>query len=98
MINIDYGKDKIYKVKHLKFDTIIDVTNYLSFNFGKKIRYQISGICTHLGVSGASGHYIAFCKNEVNGQWYNFNDSTMRKCSENEIRIGNPYLFIYEQI
>ena len=98
VINIDYGKDKIYKVKNLKFEEIIDVTEYLSFNFGKRIKYQISGICTHLGVSGASGHYIAFCRNKVNGQWYNFNDSNMRKCSENEIYIGSPYLFIYEQL
>ena len=96
VINIDYGKDKIYKVQSLQFDEILDVTKYLSFNFGKRIEYQISGICTHLGVSGASGHYIAFCRNKVNGQWYNFNDSSMRKCSKNEIYIGSPYLFIYE--
>ena len=98
VINIDYGKDKIYKVESLQFDEIIDITNYLSFNFGKKIKYQISGICTHLGVSGASGHYIAFCRNKVNGKWYNFDDSKMRECSKNEIYIGNPYLFIYEQL
>ena len=98
VINIDYGKDKIYKVESLEFDEIIDVTSYLSFNFGKRIQYQISGICTHLGVSGASGHYIAFCRNKVNGKWYNFNDSKMRECSKNELYIGNPYLFIYEQL
>ena len=97
VINIDYGKDKKYKVKNLQFDEIIDVTDYLSFNFGKRIEYQISGICTHLGVSGASGHYIAFCRNKINGEWYNFNDSKVRHCNKSEIHIGNPYLFIYEQ-
>ena len=98
MINIDYGKDKIYKVKHLKFDTIIDVTNYLSFNFGKKIRYQISGICTHLGASNNSGHYVAFCRNKSNGKWYNFNDSSVRQCNQRDIYGGSPYLLLYEKI
>ena len=98
VINIDYGRDKMFDVNKLIFDEIIDITDYINFNFGKKIKYSICGVCTHLGYSGSSGHYIAYCRNSKNGQWYNFNDSTCKACSKDEIYRGSPYLLLYEQI
>ena len=98
LINIDYGKNKVFKVRRLIFDEIIDVTQFVNFDFGKKILYQISGVCTHLGSSGPSGHYIAYCKNRQTGLWYNFNDSYVRQCNKDEIYNGSPYLLLYEQI
>ena len=98
IINIDYGKNKINNVKQLIFDEKIDITSFINFNFGKKIIYQISGVCTHLGSSGPTGHYIAYCRNKQTGMWYNFNDSFVRLCDKNEIYRGSPYLLVYEQI
>ena len=98
IINIDYGKNKINNVKQLIFDETIDITSFINFNFGKKIIYQISGVCTHLGSSGPTGHYIAYCRNKQTGMWYNFNDSFVRLCDKNEIYRGSPYLLVYKQI
>ena len=98
LINIDYGKNKMFKVRRLIFEEIIDITQFVNFDFGKKILYQISGVCTHLGSSGPSGHYIAYCKNRQTGLWYNFNDSYVRQCNKDEIYNGSPYLLLYEQI
>ena len=98
IINIDYGKNKINNVKQLIFDETIDITSFINFDFGKKIIYQISGVCTHLGSSGPTGHYIAYCRNKQTGMWYNFNDSFVRLCDKNEIYRGSPYLLVYEQI
>ena len=98
IINIDYGKNKINNVKQLIFDELIDITSFINFDFGKKIIYQISGVCTHLGSSGPTGHYIAYCRNKQTGMWYNFNDSFVRLCDKNEIYRGSPYLLVYEQI
>ena len=98
IINIDYGKNKVNGVRKLIFDEIIDITQYVNFNFGKKILYQISGVCTHLGSSGPTGHYIAYCRNRQTGGWYNFNDSFVRQCDKNDIYYGSPYLLLYEQI
>ena len=98
IINIDYGKNKINNVKQLIFDEEIDITSFINFDFGKKIIYQISGVCTHLGSSGPTGHYIAYCRNKQTGMWYNFNDSFVRLCDKNEIYRGSPYLLVYEQI
>ena len=98
IINIDYGKNKVNDVKSLIFDEMIDITPYVNFNFGKKLIYQISGVCTHLGSSGPTGHYIAYCRNKLTGMWYNFNDSFVRQCDKSEINRGSPYLLVYEQI
>ena len=98
IINIDYGKNKINNVKQLIFDETIDITSFINFYSGKKIIYQISGVCTHLGSSGPTGHYIAYCRNKQTGMWYNFNDSFVRLCDKNEIYRGSPYLLVYEQI
>ena len=98
IINIDYGKNKINNVKQLIFDETIDITSFINFDSGKKIIYQISGVCTHLGSSGPTGHYIAYCRNKQTGMWYNFNDSFVRLCDKNEIYRGSPYLLVYEQI
>jgi len=98
ILNIDYGKNKVNQVKRLLFDEVIDITQYVNFNFGRNIRYQISGVCTHLGSSGPTGHYIAYCRNRMTGLWYNFNDSYVRQCNGSEIYNGSPYLLFYEQI
>ena len=98
LINIDYGKNKKYQPSKIIFDEEIDITKYVSFNFGGNIRYKLICVCTHLGSSGSFGHYIAFCKHRYTGQWYYFNDSSCSKCSPEETRRGSPYLLLYEKI
>ena len=98
LINIDYGKNKKFKPKNIKFNEEIDITEYITFNFGKRIKYKILGVCTHLGNSGSSGHYIAYCRNNKSNEWYNFNDSSFDKCDADDIYEGSPYLLLYEKI
>ena len=98
ILNIDYGKNKINDVRYLKFDFEIDLKPFLSFYNGQKTKYKLVAVCTHMGYSGASGHYIAYCLNKINGNWYNFNDSSCRKCHNYEVYNNSPYLLIYEII
>ena len=61
--------------------------------------YNLIGVCKHLGRSGSSGHYIAYCKNKENNIWYKFNDSIVTPVKKkSEISEGNPYLLLYEKI
>ena len=100
LINIDYGKNKKFMPSSVKYSEEIDITKYINFDFKKQIKYRILGVCSHLGVSGISGHYISFCKNKKTGKWYNFNDSIVSICNSISeiINYGNPYLLLYEQI
>ena len=98
LINLDYGKNKKYQPSRIYFDENIDITDFVNFNFGCRLKYRIIGVCTHYGYSGSTGHYIAFCRHRETGDWYKFNDSSCYKCAHNEIYGGSPYLLLYERI
>ena len=97
LINIDYGKNKKYQPSSIEFDDIIDITQFVAFDYKQKIKYKILGVCTHYGYSGRFGHYVAFCRNREN-KWYEFNDSSCSECSRSSINRGSPYLLLYERI
>ena len=99
ILNIDYGKNKKYQPSKINFDEIIDIKKYVNFNFGPRIRYELTAICTHLGSSGEYGHYITFCKNKKEQKWYSFNDSSFNEIeNKKEIYRGSPYILLYEKI
>ena len=99
LINIDYGKNKMYMPSSIKFDNEIDITKYLSWNYGRNVKYRIICVCSHYGDSGSFGHYIAYCRDKINSKWYQFNDSIISECDANQIRYGGtPYLLLYERI
>ena len=97
LINIDYGKNKKYQPSSIEFDDIIDITQFVAYDYKQKIKYKILGVCTHYGHSGRTGHYVAFCRNRDN-IWYKFNDSKCSECNRNDIKKGSPYLLLYERI
>ena len=43
------------------------------------------------------GHFIAYCKNSNNCQWYKYNDAIVTKISFTEI-TGLPYVLFYSYI
>ena len=98
ILNIDYGKDKINKVNELIFEHEIDLKKYLSIYFGQNSRYRLISICTHIGKSGSTGHYITYCLNKENNIWYKFNDSSCGICDKYELKKDSPYLLLYEMI
>ena len=98
ILNIDYGKDKKNKVNELIFEHEIDLKKYLTVNMRLYSRYRLISICTHIGESGSTGHYITYCLNKENNKWYEFNDSKVNICEEEDIYKGSPYLLLYEMI
>ena len=98
ILNIDYGKDKKNKVNELIFEHEIDLKKYLSIYFGQNSRYRLISICTHIGKSGSTGHYITYCLNKEKNIWYKFNDSLYGMCDKYELKKDSPYLLLYEMI
>ena len=64
--------------------------------------YELIGVLTHLGPSGMSGHFIAYCKSPVDKNWYCYNDAQVTECYndvENKINSnGIPYVLFYQRI
>ena len=96
IINIDYGKDKKYKPKRLDFGEKIDLTDFTDKQYEENT-YELIAISTHIGRSGNSGHYIAYCKNINNNKWYKFNDSIVDECYFSEVNSNSPYLLIFKR-
>ena len=63
--------------------------------------YKLIGVITHLGQSGADGHFIAHCLSPIDQNWYTYNDAkvTLIKDMETEVvNLGMPYLLFYQRI
>lgn len=56
--------------------------------------YDLYAICNHSG-SLTRGHYTAFCKNPVDGCWYNYDDTTVQPVSEEHLVTSGAYLLFY---
>ena len=66
-----------------------------------KSNYKLIGVVTHLGESGASGHFIAYCKSPIDDKWYNYNDELffpVNDFKKQVIDYGMPYILFYQRI
>ena len=94
---LNRGKGNIFDCEvdfpqHLNLHNFVQ--NYSNFN------YKLRGVITHLGPSGTSGHFIAYCRHRITEKWYCYNDSVVSLCEdqENDFRKCTPYILFYESI
>ena len=63
--------------------------------------YELIGVLTHHGPSGMAGHFVAYCKSPIDGNWYFYNDSIVTKCGdkveEEMLSNGIPYILFYQK-
>ena len=70
--------NKLWNI-NINFPYDLYITNYSSSDkFKKKICYNLIGFIEHFGTE-SFGHYIAKCKNFVDGKWYKFDDLSVEK-------------------
>ena len=43
------------------------------------------------------GHFIAFCKHNIDGKWRCYNDSIVTECSNDYLNKGTPYILFYKK-
>jgi len=57
--------------------------------------YDLAGMSKHIGSLGG-GHYVAYCRSSVDGEWYYYDDASVRHCTADEVendKIGAYVLF-----
>jgi len=59
--------------------------------------YDLIGIISHRGSGTDYGHYVAFCRNELDKK-YEFDDETITLVSEQEVISREAYVLFYEKI
>ena len=97
IIILNRGKGIEFNVK-LEFyeDLFLD---YFVENKDSGTKYKLIGVVTHLGESGASGHFIAYCRSPINYQWYRYNDDIVSKVvnvNEEIMNYGMPYILFFQ--
>ena len=111
MKNLDLMNSLILMIRILLFITYFIFVFYLfkkitqNFNQSSYKKYFLCGIITHLGESGTSGHFIAYCRNDINDKFTRYNDDMVTKVnvmkamstkiSMNEKEKKTPYILIY---
>jgi ubiquitin C-terminal hydrolase len=87
-----------FPLDNLTLDTIMYNTEIIS-NPDLNITYNLTGINCHMGGCNA-GHYTSLCKNSKNNEWYNFDDSNMRRIPSDDMKIkmfDNAYVLFYNK-
>ena len=79
------------------FPIELDLNNYSqdkSFNN----KFYLIGVICHVGESGSSGHFFAYCRSHYQSYWYKYNDSIVSECNESDIFLENtPYILFYHK-
>jgi len=97
IIVLNRGKGIEFKIK-LEF---LEDLNLMNFVYNKQnVFYKLIGVVTHLGESGASGHFISYCKSPIDGKWYSYNDDIVSKVTDFKkeiIDFAMPYILFFQK-
>ena len=97
ILNLNRGKNKILNV-HVNITEYINITNYVESQVDNG-NFKLISVITHIGESGTSGHFIAFCFVERENGWFKFNDSIVTRSSFQEAStMGDSYVLIYQRM
>ncbi|XP_041942500.1 ubiquitin carboxyl-terminal hydrolase 43 [Alosa sapidissima] len=58
--------------------------------------YDLYAVCNHHG-GMHGGHYTAYCRNSVDGQWYSYDDSSVETVPDGEVCTRGAYILFYQR-
>ncbi|GAN08057.1 ubiquitin carboxyl-terminal hydrolase 4-like [Mucor ambiguus] len=86
-----------------KVDTMIDfplkeldMTDRVLGHQDESLIYDLYAVDNHYGGMGG-GHYTAFAQNIDDGEWYEFNDSSVTAMSDKDVKTSAAYLLFYKR-
>ena len=78
--------------------TNLDMSQYIAPNAtNPDCKYNLYGVSQHMGGLGG-GHYTASARNWHDGEWYNFNDSSVSPVLVDNVGGRNAYVLFYERV
>ena len=97
IMNFNRGKGIEFNVNVI-FEEYLNLRKYVCDNISPYY-YELTGVICHFGSNDMGGHFIAYCKNCNNCEWYKYNDQIVTKCSFNEVKgTGLPYVLFYNYV
>ena len=86
-----------FPIKNL--DISKNISSYIT-NINSVDKYDLYAVVNHSG-SLSGGHYIAYTKNPISGEWFEFNDSDVVRIEEHEVKreiVSNgAYILFYKK-
>lgn len=73
-----------------------DLAPYVQEKGDVPLKYDLFAVSNHSGNLGF-GHYTAYAKHVLNGEWYNFNDSSVSLASPSSVVSSSAYLLFYHR-
>uniref|UniRef100_A0A3Q3XBI4 Ubiquitin carboxyl-terminal hydrolase n=1 Tax=Mola mola TaxID=94237 RepID=A0A3Q3XBI4_MOLML len=58
--------------------------------------YDLLSVICHHGTA-SSGHYIAYCRNDLNNLWYEFDDQSVTEVTESCVQNAEAYVLFYKK-
>ena len=84
--------------KYLEYPLTLDLKDYnINYSKNKSNKYSLNGMAIHSGGLGG-GHYYAVCRNYLDGQWYEYNDSHVSRVTKDKLMKYSPYLLVYRRL
>ena len=97
IINLNRGIGLQFNVGII-FEEYLNLRNYI-YEQESPYFYELTGVVCHFGTNDDGGHFIAFCKNCNDCNWYKFNDGMVTKCSFQDVSsVGLPYVLFYSYV
>ena len=96
IIILNRGKGNIFNCNVIIPENF-DASNYMENKTNSKEIYKLVGVVSHLGESGMGGHFIAFCKHNIDNIWRCYNDSIVTECQGDYLTKGIPYILFYKK-
>uniref|UniRef100_A0A915PKR3 Ubiquitin carboxyl-terminal hydrolase n=1 Tax=Setaria digitata TaxID=48799 RepID=A0A915PKR3_9BILA len=77
----------------------LDLTPFIaSFEENKEpVLYDLVAFITHYGGNAESGHYVAYCKNEIDDNWYEFDDTVVTRMETADVLTKEAYVLFYQR-
>jgi ubiquitin C-terminal hydrolase len=97
IINADRGYGMQYPIK-IVFEEYLNIRKFV-YNQDSPYFYELTGVICHLDSNDEGGHFIAYCKNCDDCNWYKFDDGIITKCSFSDVcQDGIHCLLFYSYI
>ena len=97
IINLNRGKGIEFNV-NIIFEEYLNLRKYI-YAEKSPYYYELIGVICHFGSNDIGGHFIAYCKNSNNCEWYKFNDEFVSKTSFREVKgNGLSYVLFYSYV
>ena len=96
ILNLNRGKGGIYACNVI-FPEELNIIDYVGYKDGPT-NFELFAVIVNYGNCKIGGHFVAFCKNRMDNNWYLYDDAKVTKCNgPKEYLKGLPYILFYRK-